>query len=327
MTGTPVENHLTELWSLFHFLNPGYLGTAQNFGGRFVLPIERDRNVEKAQVLQRLIAPFVLRRVKADPNIIQDLPEKIEIKTYCPLTREQASLYEAVVQDVLFQVQHVDGIQRRGIILSSLTKLKQICNHPAQFLHDGSQVEGRSGKLTRLLNLLSEVQEVGEAALVFTQYTEMGELLTRAITTELGEDVLFLHGGINKQRRDDLVESFQSPTGPRVFVLSLKAGGVGLNLIRANHVVHFDRWWNPAVENQATDRAFRIGQQRNVEVNKFICQGTLEDKIDALIESKQAMAEQVIGRGEAWLSELSNEELESVLVLRRDALQEEEEAG
>jgi SNF2 family DNA or RNA helicase len=324
MTGTPVENRLSELWSLFNFLNPGYLGAEKDFIRYFSVPIERDRNVEKTQVLQRLVTPFVLRRVKTDKSIISDLPEKIEMKNYCSLTREQASLYEAVVKDVLLRVQRATGIERRGIILAGLTKLKQVCNHPAQFLQDGSQLQGRSGKLNRLLELLVQVREVDEATLVFTQYREMGHLLVRAITEELEEEALFLHGGLNKYTRDSLVELFQSMAGPKIFVLSLKAGGVGLNLTRANHVIHYDRWWNPAVENQATDRAFRIGQQRNVEVHKFICQGTLEDKIDALMESKQALAQGIIGNSEAWLSELSNAELESVLELRRSALQEEE---
>jgi len=257
--------------------------------------------------------------VKTDPTVIQDLPEKQEMKVYCTLTREQATLYEAVVKEMLEQIDESEGIQRRGMVLAALTRLKQVCNHPAHFLQDGGALAGRSGKLDRLCEMLEEVLSVNEAALVFTQYAEWGARMRDHLQETLGIEALFFHGGVARKRRDELVERFQQPGGPPVMVLSLKAGGVGLNLVRANHVFHFDRWWNPAVENQATDRAFRIGQRRAVAVHKFLCAGTLEDRIDALIEQKQALAQEIVGAGEDWLSELSTSQLRDLLSLRRDA--------
>ncbi len=323
LTGTPVENRLSELWSLYHFLNPGYLGTHSEFHTRFAVPIEREKDANRTSVLHSLVAPFLLRRLKTDPRIIHDLPDKIEMKQFCALTREQVSLYEATVQDMIAQIEQADGIQRRGLVLSSLTKLKQICNHPAHYLQDGSAWEGRSGKLQRLFELYEDIREAGEAVLVFTQYVEMGEILARALAETFGEMPLFLHGSVKKTARDAMVERFQAPDGPRAFILSLKAGGVGLTLTRANHVIHFDRWWNPAVENQATDRAFRIGQKKNVKVHKMICQGTLEDRIDQLIESKKELAEQVVATGETWLTEMPTGELRELFALRSDVFAEE----
>jgi SNF2 family DNA or RNA helicase len=267
------------------------------------------------------VAPFILRRLKTDPTIIQDLPEKQEMKVYCPLTREQATLYEAVVRDALARIEKAeDPMARRGQVLGLLVKLKQICNHPAHFLSDRSALPGRSGKLQRLEEMLEEALAEGDRALIFTQFAEMGGLLQTYLAEQLGVEVLFLHGGTPQKARQPMVERFQSPDGPPLFILSLKAGGVGLNLTAANHVFHFDRWWNPAVENQATDRAFRIGQRRNVQVHKFLCNGTVEDKIDALIESKQALAASVIGTGETWLTELSTAQLRDLVALDRDAI-------
>ena len=320
LTGTPVENNVGDLWSIMEFLNPGLLGTQAAFRRQFFLPIQAGRDPEAAERLRRLTGPFVLRRLKTDRSIITDLPEKLEMKVYCNLTREQASLYRAVVRETERALGEAEGIQRRGLILATLSKLKQACNHPAQLLGDGSAIPERSGKLARLEEMLGEVLAVNERALIFTQYAEMGEILKRHLQETFGREVLFLHGGVPKARRDAMVERFQAERGPKVFVLSLKAGGTGLNLTGASHVFHFDRWWNPAVENQATDRAFRIGQTRNVQVHKFICAGTLEEAIDEMIERKKGVAEQVVGTGEGWLTELSNDELRKVFALRAEAI-------
>ena len=322
LTGTPVENHLTELWSVLEFLNPGYLGSHERFRQQYMVPIERYNDEERATDLRRLVQPFLLRRLKSDPSIISDLPEKNEMVVYCALTQEQAALYEATVQDALSILDRADGIQRRGLVLGLLTKLKQICNHPAHFLKQDQPLRGRSGKLERLSEMLEEALSVGDHALVFTQFVEMGALLQRHLRERLHTEVLFLHGGTPAAQRDQMVQAFQDDDGPAIFVLSLRAGGSGLNLTRANHVFHFDRWWNPAVENQATDRAFRIGQLRNVQVHKFVVAGTLEDRIHDIIESKQALAESIVGSGEGWLTELNTDQLRDLLMLRREMLED-----
>jgi SNF2 family DNA or RNA helicase len=316
MTGTPVENRLSDLWSISEFLNPGLLGSERGFRGKYAIPIERDRDPEASERLRRLTRPFMLRRVKTDPTVIQDLPEKQEMKVFCSLTSEQATLYQAVVEEMLAQIDESEGMQRRGLVLSVLSRLKQVCNHPAHYLHDESALPGRSGKLDRLTEMLEEIATVGEAVLIFTQYAEWGERLQTYLQETGAGEVLFLHGGVQRKKRDEMVARFQQPGGPPIMVLSLKAGGVGLNLTRANHVFHFDRWWNPAVENQATDRAFRIGQNRMVAVHKFLCSGTLEDKIDQMIERKQELAESIVGSGEGWLSELSTAQLRDLISLR-----------
>ena len=321
LTGTPVENRLSELWSIMEFLNPGYLGSADAFRKNFALPIERGNDAASKSQLRTLVQPFILRRVKTDPTIISDLPEKLEMKVYCSLMPEQATLYEAVVRDVLEQIESSEGIKRRGLVLASLTKLKQICNHPAHFLGDESPLASRSGKLARLEEMLDEVVAAGDHALVFTQYAEWGRELQAYLRERLGKDVLYLHGGTPRHIRDRLVSRFQNDRrGPPIFILSLKAGGIGLNLTRASHVFHYDRWWNPAVEQQATDRAFRIGQTRNVQVHKLISSGTLEERIDDMIESKRHLAEQIVGTGESWLTELSTDELRDLFALRREAV-------
>lgn len=320
LTGTPVENHVGDLWSLMEFLNPGLLGPQTAFRARFFLPIQLRRDPEAADRLRRITGPFVLRRMKTDRSIIADLPEKLEMKVFCGLTREQASLYQAVVNEAVDALEGAEGIQRKGLVLATISKLKQVCNHPAHFLGDGSQVAGRSGKLDRLAEMLEEAVDVGDHALVFTQFTEMGEIIRAHLQERFGREVPFLHGGVAKKRRDQMVEDFQATGGPPILLLSLKAGGTGLNLTRANHVFHFDRWWNPAVEDQATDRAFRIGQTRNVQVHKFLCAGTLEEAIDDMIEAKKDVAARVVGAGEGWLTELSNDQLRRVFALRANLM-------
>ena len=323
LTGTPVENNVGDLWSIMDFLNPGLLGPQSDFKRRFFLPIQVDRDPQASERLKRLTGPFILRRLKTDKSIIADLPDKLEMKVFCSLTREQASLYAAVVKEADGALEEADGIRRKGLVLATLTKLKQVCNHPAQFLGDNSAIAARSGKLARLTEMLEEVVEAGDRALVFTQFTEMGALLQRHLQETFTREVLFLHGGVARKARDRMVDRFQNaPDAPPIFLLSLKAGGTGLNLTRANHVFHFDRWWNPAVENQATDRAFRIGQARNVQVHKFLCQGTLEERIDEMIERKKEIAANVVGAGEAWLTELSTAQLKSLFALHADAVQE-----
>jgi non-specific serine/threonine protein kinase len=324
LTGTPVENRLLELWSLMDFLNPGLLGSEATFRHRFAVPVERYGDETAAATLKRLTGPFVLRRLKTDRSIIADLPDKIEMHVLCNLTREQASLYRAVVDDMLDRIEKAKtGIERMGVISGSMMKLKQVCNHPAHFLADGSRLEGsRSGKLARLEEVLEEVTGAGERALVFTQFAEMGTLLQRHLSEMLGVELPFLYGAVAKRRREEMVDAFQSDGGPPVLILTLKAGGVGLNLTAANHVVHYDRWWNPAVEDQATDRAFRIGQERNVQVRKFVCVGTLEERIDAMIEAKRDLAERIVGSGEARLTDLSLAELRDLVALSDDAVAE-----
>ena len=321
LTGTPVENNVGDLWSVMEFLNPGLLGTQADFKRRFFVPIQANSDVQAIERLKALTGPFILRRLKSDKTIIADLPEKMEMKVYCNLTREQGSLYAAVVDEAMETLTAADGIRRRGVVLATLSKLKQVCNHPAQFLGDNSTVPGRSGKLARLVEMLEEVLEAGERALVFTQFSEMGEIIKSHLQETFGEEVLFLHGGVPRAKRDRMVKRFQE-AGASIFLLSLKAGGTGLNLTAANHVFHFDRWWNPAVEDQATDRAFRIGQTRGVQVHKFLCLGTLEEKIDEMIERKKEVASAIVGAGEAWLTELTTEQLTDILSLREDAVGE-----
>ena len=323
LTGTPVENQLSELWSIMDFANPGLLGPAQAFRERYAVPVERYGDPEAAQRLRQATQPFVLRRLKTDKSIIRDLPEKQEMKVWCNLTQEQASLYQATVTDMLSRIDEAtDDITRRGLVLATMAKLKQVCNHPAHLLGDGSRLPGRSGKLARLEEICEEIAADGDKALCFTQYAEFGRMLQPYLTARIGCPVLFLHGGTTKKQRDAMVARFQEADEPVLFLLSLKAGGTGLNLTAANHVIHIDRWWNPAVEEQATDRAFRIGQRRDVQVRKFVCVGTLEERIDAMIEEKKALAERIVGTGERWLASLSTAELREVVALSADAVPE-----
>ncbi|MFC0272328.1 DEAD/DEAH box helicase [Metabacillus herbersteinensis] len=315
LSGTPMENRLTELWSIYDFLNRGYLGSLHNFHKRFVLPIEKERDTDKIEQLQRLIKPFLLRRTKRDEQVALNLPDKQEQKEYVPLSIEQASLYEQLVKDTFEQVVALAGMQRKALILKMVGKLKQICNHPALYLkeNDPKNVITRSLKIEKLLELTTHIREQKESCLIFTQYIGMGEMIKSLLEKEFGEKVLFLNGSVSKNERDRMVDSFQDHEYP-FLILSLKAGGTGLNLTAANHVIHYDRWWNPAVENQATDRAYRIGQQRFVHVHKMISVGTIEEKIDEMLEKKQTLNEEII-KSENWITELSSDELEELFTL------------
>ncbi|WP_437759879.1 SNF2-related protein [Sorangium sp. So ce1389] len=321
LTGTPVENRLAELWSILEFANPGLLGPLEAFRRAYAVPIERYGNREAAERLRRVVGPFLLRRVKTDPAVAGDLPPKDEARVYCTLTREQVTLYQAALDEAMRRIEEAEGMARRGLVLALLTMLKQICNHPAQCLGEAGPLAGRSGKLARLTEMLEEALAAGDRALVFTQYREMGDRLVRHLASALDTEVAFLHGGTPRLARDEMVRRFQDdPRGPRVFVLSVKAGGAGLNLTAASHVFHFDRWWNPAVEDQATDRAHRIGQRRAVQVHKLVCAGTVEEKVDRMLEQKRDLAARVVGQGEAWITELDNAALRELFALSRDAV-------
>ena len=325
LTGTPVENRLMDLWSLFSVLNPGFLGAAAAFRKEFERPIMRDHDRAAAQSLRGMVRPFILRRMKTDKAIIQDLPDKVEQNSYCNLTPEQATLYEAVIADLETRLAAAEGIARRGLMLATLMRLKQVCNHPAQFLQDASEFsESRSHKLARVCEMLDEIESEDECALVFTQFAEVGKALEALFRRRYSGAIYYLHGGTPRARREHMVQEFQDPDSERaIFVLSLRAGGTGITLTRANHVIHFDRWWNPAVENQATDRAYRIGQAKTVLVHKMVTMGTVEERIDEMIESKKQLAEDIVGSDESWLASLDNEAFRNLVALdRRQAVVE-----
>ncbi|OWR31063.1 ATP-dependent helicase [Saccharibacillus sp. O23] len=333
LTGTPIENRLSELWSIYDFMVPGYLGGPKSFQERFANPIEKEQDEDKIGELQRLVKPFMLRRKKKDPNIQLDLPEKNEMKTYIHLTPEQSVLYEQVVKQLLKEMPQLEGMKRKGAILSALTKLKRLCDHPALASDESPAIDPdeapdldtlieQSAKLSRLVAMVKELRAEGERCLIFTQYIGMGEMMQRVLGEELGEQVLYLNGSTPRTVRERMIEQFQAKEQPpgettAVFILSLKAGGVGLNLTAANHVFHVDRWWNPAVENQATDRAYRMGQTKDVQVHKFISIGTLEERIDDMLESKQQLSDSVIAGSEGWITELSDNALRELFTLRR----------
>jgi non-specific serine/threonine protein kinase len=309
LTGTPVENHLGDLWSLFDFCCPGLLGTVAQFK-QFVKRLNQRQDPHAYSGLRRLVRPYILRRLKTDPSIVPDLPEKTEMRTECGLSKKQAALYERAVEDLAKRLRQAEGIARRGLVLSALMQFKQICNHPAQYLGSGRFAPEESAKFARLRSLCEPIAERQERMLVFTQFQSITEPLAEFLAMAFGRPGLVLHGGTPVRKRTELVAAFQSEQGPPFFVISLKAGGSGLNLTAASHVVHFDRWWNPAVENQATDRAFRIGQKRNVLVHKFVCRGTVEERIDAMIRSKQAIADQLLDEeSETRLTEMTDDEL------------------
>jgi SNF2 family DNA or RNA helicase len=320
LTGTPIENRLMDLWSIFNFLNPGILGNRTAFRKEFEIPVQRDNNLAKTKILKNLVEPFILRRLKSDKNIIQDLPDKIEQKVYCELTKEQASLYQSIVNEVEQSINEAEETsEHKMIFLSALLRLKQCCNHPAQLLQDGSEFSlDRSIKLQRLTELASEAINNGESLLIFSQFKEVCNALQHLLKTQLGFNTYYLHGGTSRQKREQMIEQFQAPNSPpSIFVLSLKAGGVGITLTKANHVIHFDRWWNPAVENQATDRAYRIGQQKTVFAHKFITLGTVEEKIDQMLEDKQKVADSIVGNDESWLSSLNAKSFIKLIQLRQ----------
>jgi non-specific serine/threonine protein kinase len=319
LTGTPIENNLRDLWSIFDFVNPGLLGSAKAFAG-FAKKLADQPHVSYAP-LRRLVQPYILRRLKTDRSIIADLPDKTEIKAFCALTKKQAALYQSAVAELEAALEDAgEGIGRRGLVLSSLMRLKQICNHPSQWLGDGVYDEAESGKFERLREIAEAIAGRQEKLLVFTQFKEIIPALERRLAAAFGRPGLVLHGETPVAKRRDLVKQFQEDERTPFFVLSIKAGGSGLNLTSASHVVHFDRWWNPAVENQATDRAFRIGQKRNVLVHKFVCRGTIEAKIDELIDSKRRLADDFLsGGGEINLTEMSNRELLRLVALDLDA--------
>ena len=315
LTGTPVENRLTDLWSIFAFTNPGLLGGVTRFKKEIAGPVERFRDPHALARLQRLTSPFILRRTKSDPDIAPELPPRIVLRSECSLTREQASLYQATLDAAMDEIESSDGIDRRGKVLALITALKQICNHPAQFLREHDASTERSGKLRRLGEELETALAEGDAALLFTQYRAMGEILVRFVEERFALTAPFLHGGVSRSQRETMVARFQQEDGPPVMIVSVKAGGTGINLTRASHVVHVDRWWNPAVEAQATDRAHRIGQTRTVVVHTLVTAGTLEERIDKMLEEKAELAQLAVAGGEQWLTELDDAGLRELLAL------------
>ncbi len=315
MSGTPVENRLTELWSIFDFTNRGYLGTLAGFQRRYSVPIEKYRDKERVELLKRATGPFILRRVKTDKSIINDLPDKIIFNEYCYLTGEQASLYKQVVDATMDEVQASTGMERRGLIFKLITSLKQICNHPVHYLKKGDPVGQLSGKSAKTMELIQKIVSREERALLFTQYKEMGQIMVDMIRQELKEKTLFFHGGLSRAKRDEMVEDFQGKDIHKIMIISLKAGGTGLNLTRATNVIHYDLWWNPAVEAQATDRTYRIGQEKNVVVHRLITLGTFEEKIDEMIRAKKELADLTITTGEKWITELSDKDLREIFSL------------
>ena len=315
MSGTPVENRLSEYWSIMDFTNKGYLGSLKPFLKEYSYPIEVEQDQHQLEKFKRVMSPFILRRLKTDKRIITDLPDKITTDEFCHLTKEQAAVYQNVVDEIMRKVEEKDGIERHGLVFKLIMALKQICNHPVQYLKRGNAEIALSGKATRLMELLDRLYEQHEKVLIFTQFREMGTLLQQFIGNTHYTTPLFLHGGSSRKQRDQMVDDFQQRPEINTMILSLKAGGTGLNLTAANHVVHYDLWWNPAVEAQATDRAYRIGQQRNVFVHRLITEGTFEEKINQMLIEKRDLADMAVSQGEQWIGELSNRELKGLFTL------------
>ena len=312
MTGTPVENRLTELWSIFDFINRGYLGTLKEFQKSYAIPIERFKETSRAAKLKMSVSPFVLRRLKTDKNVISDLPEKMVLNEYCYLSKPQAVLYEKTLNEMMEKISGFTGINRRGNIFKLITALKQICNHPYQFLKGGEISRELSGKMDKCISTVESILEHGEKTLIFTQYKEMGDILCKVIADECNTEPLFFHGSLTVPQREELIDKFQNNPDCKIMILSLKAGGTGLNLTSATNVIHYDLWWNPAVEAQATDRAYRIGQQRNVMVHRFITKDTFEERINDMIQQKKHLADMTVASGESWIGKLSNKELREI---------------
>lgn len=317
MSGTPVENRLAEYWSIFDFTNKGYLKNLKNFRKNYIIPIEKERKVNVLDNFKKITQPFILRRLKSDKNIIKDLPDKIVNDVYCNLSKEQIALYNETLKASLKEVEENDGIKRKGIVLKLINSLKQICNHPSQFTKSKNPITDESGKLKVLMNTLSNILENNEKVLIFTQYVQMGEIIKNLVEKSFSTEALFLHGSLSRKKRDEMVKKFQNNNQNKIFIVSLKAGGTGLNLTAAQNVIHYDLWWNPAVENQATDRAYRIGQNENVMVYRLITKGTFEEKINEMIHKKEELAELTVGNGETFITEMSNKDLEEMLSLRK----------
>ncbi len=315
MTGTPVENRLIELWSIFDFINRGYLGSVRDFQKSYAIPIEKFKQSSKAEKLRMAVSPFILRRLKSDKSIISDLPEKLVLNEYCYLSKMQAGLYQSVLDNIMSDIAQLSGINRRGMIFKLITALKQICNHPYQYLKSGDMSQELSGKSEKLISITKNILENNEKTLIFTQYKEMGNILETMLKEELDINPLFFHGSLNRNQREDLIKDFQENSDSNVMILSLKAGGTGLNLTAATNVIHYDLWWNPAVEDQATDRTYRIGQDKNVMVHRFITLGTFEEKIDEMINAKKDLANMAVFEGEKIITELSDEEIYKIFSL------------
>ncbi|MBE6499223.1 MAG: DEAD/DEAH box helicase [Methanobrevibacter thaueri] len=316
LTGTPIENKLTDYWSIFDFVNKGYLSTLDNFKANYVMRIERLEETETLEKFKTITKPFVLRRLKTDDNIKDELPDKIVNDIYCTLTNKQIKLYNAIMDGIFEDLEGKTGIERRGIILNIITGLKQACNHPAQFLREDNPKISESGKMELLITILENILDMNEKVIIFTQYAKMGEIIQKLVSKKLKTKVLFLHGSLTQQKRNEVINNFQENKDYKILVATLKTGGVGLNLTAAQNVIHYDLWWNPAIENQATDRVHRIGQKSDVMVYRFITKGTLEEVIDEMSKNKQNLAEKAISNDETFITEMSNEELKEKLSLR-----------
>ena len=317
MSGTPVENRLAEYWSIFDYINKGYLTSLKSFRKNYIVPIEKERNLDVLDNFKQITQPFILRRLKTDKSIIKDLPDKIVNDVYCNLSREQIALYKETLDASIEDIEANEGIKRKGIVLKLINSLKQICNHPSQFTKSKNYSVDESGKLEVLMGTLSNILDNNEKVLIFTQYVQMGNIIKDLAEKTFGQEVLFLHGSLSRKKRDLAVKKFQNNPQNKIFIVSLKAGGTGLNLTAAQNVIHYDLWWNPAVENQATDRAYRIGQSENVMVYRFICKGTFEEKINEMIHKKEELAQLTVGDGETFITEMDNNELKEMLALRK----------